>query len=557
MGDGCGIAYDSTVVKGVNPKKFDDFWRQDKVPYKIKNNAIIGHDRKASVGAQTLENTQPICFEGLNTILAHNGTISNFKEMYDAHRIKDHFDYNIVGMSDSQVMGLLMEKSGWQVLEEYQGSMAFLYMRGDDPGAVYAYHGKSKLRKAAHIESEERPLYFAMEDDETWLCSTKEALAKIIQDKSLITELPFNKVFRFDGEKATIVKEIDRSGCTQMEEWTSQTVMVYDEEDRWSGNYAAGVGYGSQKNKRPTYDTLDTIKKMEDDKAPVFTAGQLYYEAGFFKIDNDKANGLITITSIGRVIPANRIVAVATYAFYFIEGNLVKSEDDYVQALKTILSKDYADGSAYKKRWMLGKYYAFPYYGETGAHNSGFMYSTKPNVNGLSLTNFSGIVHAPFSARAYKIDNGRLSKVFLEDYRGIDAIEPYQVLNPTEDLLDKITEKEDSSKGKESNELDYYACPICLEYGQISQEGGEVMVCPACNGDKMITKKELIGYINSEFTMKDQLEHIISEFEEEKVLAMVVSAIDRGIDILDASGYVSAERLSQKLNEIKMYLWEK
>lgn len=549
-GDGCGIAFDGVVIKGANPKKFDDFWRLDNVPETLDHNAIIGHDRKASVGAQTLENTQPICFSDLSTILAHNGTVYNYKEMYAAHRIKDHYDYDITGMSDSQVIGLLMERSGWQVLNEYVGTMAFLYMRDTEPGVVYAYHGKSKLRKFASLDSEERPLYYAQEDGETWLCSTKEALHKIIKNKDLVIELPFNKVMRFDGNTMSIAHTVNRDKCTQVEDVTTNAY-EYD-RDEYNDYY-----YDKWKNKKTETFTPALKSRIEDDIFASKKVDSLYWEAGIFKINGESAHGMISVSSTGCVIEAGAIA----YNFYFYNGNLLKGEPSYLDLLRTIDSNGYDKLSPQYRLWLLGKYFAFPFFVElSGKQDSGYLYSNKTDTK-LCTNPFSGTIEIPFSAKIVKIAAGKLYGVAFETYRGIGGLLVNQVNNPNitevNKLIDKITDAHIEEPEEDPTIDDIYACPICLGYGTMTGNNSTQFECEACNGDTIITKRNLLEYISTHYVIQDVLDGLVDDYDEERVIQMVSKSIDRAIAILDIAGFFTSEDLTIKLNEIKMMLWQK
>ena len=246
--DGTGIAYDNMVDKSEIIKNFDDFWRLDRVPSLLKYPAIIGHDRKASVGIQSYENTQPIFFpdttDPIGGILAHNGTLYNHEELYKKHEAEAHFGLDTSKMSDSQMLALLIERIGWQILNEYIGAAALLYMNANEPGITYVYHGKSNNRKGVVMESEERPLFYAKEDDNIWFCSTRSALERIIRDKKSIEEVPTNKVFRVEGNTMTEIFAVNRDDCYQFE-YTAPVsrTPAYNDDYDYSGSYYCGGYY--------------------------------------------------------------------------------------------------------------------------------------------------------------------------------------------------------------------------------------------------------------------------------------------------------------------------
>lgn len=553
-GDGCGIAFDGTVIKGAVPKKFDDFWRGDNVPHELSTSAIIGHDRKASVGAQTFENTQPICFESMNTILAHNGTIYNFKEMHASHKVKDHFDNDIVGMSDSQVMCMLIEKSGWQVLNEYEGSMAFLMMKVDEPGVIYAYHGKSKFRKTAMVDSEERPLYYASEDGDTWMCSTKSPLERIIVNRDYIHELPFNKVFRFDGDKMTEVYSVNRDKAFQYEDFTpvvSKPNSHYTKE--WDQNDDAYY-YNRENRKEAQQSALPfkpaKTKTIAQDKFYGTTADCIYYEQGYFKANSEKLDGLVSILPHGKIVMSSNKEAIH---FYFYKGNLLKSQDAYIDLLHTITTEDYIKSFEQRKLWIIGKYFANPFVVTLDAQNGGddILYAPKAGGNnGLCTIRFTGTICVPFTAKVLTIRDGELADTTYKTYVGLEMMKPFAIKDP--DTSIKVISdipSPDASK--------IYTCPFCLGYGStISTEGVEIE-CEPCNGNGYLSKAEIASYVEQTNYGDEEIVNMFVTNEVEKARSVVMHAIDRSIDALDQIGYQDAIDFSDKLCDVKLNLWQK
>lgn len=551
-GDGCGIAFDGIVIKGATPKKFDEFWRLDNVPYELEMPAIIGHDRKASVGAQTLENTQPICFDNMNTILAHNGTVYNYKEMHASHKVKDHFDNDIVGMSDSQVMCMLIEKSGWQILNEYEGSMAFLLMRADEPGVIYAYHGKSRYRRSATVDTEERPLFYATEKGDTWLCSTKIPLEKIIVNKDSILELPFNKVFRFDGETMTEVFSVNRENCVQWEDYIPAKPTTYPK--RYDNDYFYNKK-DEEDSRQPALPFQGTKKKISEDKYWGQTKGCIYYEQGYFKMDGEKLDGLVSITSHGRVTTYSDPESMS---LYFHEGNLVKGEDAYIDLIHTLTTEEYAKSFSQRKLWMIGKFFANPFVVslDSKGGSEDILYSAKVLAHdSLCSIRYTGQIHIPFTAKVLVVRDGELTDTIYKQYAGTELFKEFQVLDPVE-TAKTLVERFEELKTEEEPEKKY-TCPFCLGYGSTFTNDTLEMECEPCNGTGYLTLEAIKSYVNLTSYGENEISNIFVSHEVEKARSIVIHAIDRVIDALDQVGYQDAIDLSDKLNDIKLSLWEK
>ena len=106
-GDSAGAFIDGECEYGIGDEKlFADFATKNKFLKDYKGVSVqhaLGHCRKASVGAKTIREAQPVCVpneEGDRTdlVMVHNGTLLNHDELKDKYlaKVPDYF-------TDSQI----------------------------------------------------------------------------------------------------------------------------------------------------------------------------------------------------------------------------------------------------------------------------------------------------------------------------------------------------------------------------------------------------------------------------------------------------------------------
>lgn len=199
--DSCGYFYNGSITKGAefSNKEFPDFIQKHIMQdvAKPKSNVFIGHTRSASVGSTTIENCHPFNINN-RYVLAHNGTIDNIWDLCEKYDI-DVTNVNV----DSKALGLLFNKVGPSILNEYRGYAALLIHDLEDAKSLYVYHGASKQwdYKTAEV-LEERPL-FGMETREgIYFSSLEEALLAI-------RDVEGQKPFKVEHNKLIKVSESD------------------------------------------------------------------------------------------------------------------------------------------------------------------------------------------------------------------------------------------------------------------------------------------------------------------------------------------------------------
>ena len=583
-GDSTGIAYDNIVVKSHEIKLFNDFWRNsDNIPKSLQFPAIIGHDRKSSVGGNTYENAQPIFFQfdeanHVESILAHNGTISNYRELYEKHKLQVHYsETEIAAMSDSQVLALLLHKVGWSILEEYIGSAAFLYMRSSEPGIVYIYHGKSPTRKNA-AETEERPLFYAIDEESEciWICSTRSAIDKVVASRKAVIEVPFNTVFRIEGLTMSAVAKIDRKDVYQFPAITTYSTVGYRQGEIDYGDDYYGVGMGGRsKNVGAEGAKSNTkVKSLGDDIDPYSAQKKIFYEAGVFKKRDTFAhtthlNSKSTVID-GQILlrngflndvldPSSDSAFVNSYAIYFWRGNLCKGREAYLDCIKVENSRNFvSDFDLYQ---LVARNFALPYVVplKEGEKRDLALFSVKEfatfyNGDGAVKERrynrrFNGVFEPPLRVATFRFEWGTLVDVSLTGGKFMNFADmpevkdsfPSEFRNDLEELMNSLPNQE--SKKNENSKLKLIL-PPATETAKNAEDDhkGDAAIeaesankqypCPTCCGE---------GYTSdSSFCPECYGTASVSEVEMQRMVDELTKEIEPGCRDIDRMTTVQA-----------------
>lgn len=131
----------------------------DTEKYKVEaSNLFIGHVRAATIGGKTLNNAHP--FKRGNYILAHNGTLTNHKELIEKYNLGL---LNIEVDSDV-ICASICGENNFDVLSHIGGAVALLITNTENPDTLYAY------------TNGERPLYRGYSGNNMYISSIKESL---------------------------------------------------------------------------------------------------------------------------------------------------------------------------------------------------------------------------------------------------------------------------------------------------------------------------------------------------------------------------------------------
>lgn len=336
-GDSCGLFVDNTVEYGIEKQKFfEDFIETSEI-YKKKKMAkiIIGHDRKASIGAHNVENAHPIIIkenDKIKFVFVHNGTLINHRAL--AAKYLTPLGIDSTNFNDSKILAYIIYYVGFEVLNEYNGSAVFVYAdyREKSKG-VYFFKGASKERSDSKLTEikEERPFYFLPEETGFWFSSTRKVLdLYFFNTNKSVKTIQNNTVIKYLDNRYFVEYTADRSERFQKEFiYQSQSQYYYNNDAFYldqTNNIIPGISKRNDAFKESSFDeeVLANIPNLDYEKV-LFKEGRYvnttWYLNGVFKINLQKAFGLPQKT-IKRKFGGKKEIAIA-----FFHGYLINSID--------------------------------------------------------------------------------------------------------------------------------------------------------------------------------------------------------------------------------------
>jgi len=195
-GQGIGYSTNGKIYKSIWPNEFKDYLQKNNLEFTGKNNTIIMHARKASVGKKTIENTHPFDID-TKLIGVHNGTISNIDELYGILIEKKYnLDKNKLDAmeTDSEKFLYLLSlnaKTYLEMLKSYEGSAALMWYNPKNINELFIFKGASQYK------IEERPLFFMQDlNNFIYFSSMIEPfnILKIENPNLIIGEVPENEL---------------------------------------------------------------------------------------------------------------------------------------------------------------------------------------------------------------------------------------------------------------------------------------------------------------------------------------------------------------------------
>ncbi len=213
-GDSIGRMVGEDVVKFINSKKAKTTYEDFVINHKNSSpaNIALGHTRKASVGGISQNTAQPIVLD-LPTgegrfIMVHNGTIHNWRELAAKYKIET------TGKSDSMVLAEIIMNNGYGVLTEYNGAAAIMIRDDRHPNTLFVFKGESKNYQ--RVASEERPLYYYQEtEDSMYLSSKEEGLYFIGGDVDTVFDFEPNILYEIFEGRIIDTTKYDRVNMSQ------------------------------------------------------------------------------------------------------------------------------------------------------------------------------------------------------------------------------------------------------------------------------------------------------------------------------------------------------
>lgn len=335
--DSCGISIDDIVLKGAYVhKEFDDFIQYKLLPIPKSCMTVLGHTRAAanSKGGNTEENAHPFTIDN-HLIGTHNGVIYNIEDLLKKYDLNPK-DFNV----DSKGLYTLIEKEGFDILNEYIGHAALAFKYLDDPGTLYLYHGASKTTKASKLW-EERPLYI-METSEGIFYSSIENALKAIRETEEETPacLNYNTVFQirngeFTGSQWTIDREENNISAPSTTSGGNVSKTPFKANSTGT-NTSKNTGLGTR-NKRSTSgvgaagETESAIFRETLPSKVVNNKGDfIYYHQGrYWEHPRRLCFGKYKIYKRGMICNDESISTEIPEIYYFFQGVMLKDEKSY------------------------------------------------------------------------------------------------------------------------------------------------------------------------------------------------------------------------------------
>lgn len=186
--DSCGIAINNKVYKGVGDKSnFVDFITKENLPIP-KTNIVVGHTRKATMGAKNESNAHPYAFyiKGGKSkipyaIAAHNGSIQNVSTL------KKKYGYSKINFEVDSILLLnaLVDSKEYperiNILNDYEGYAACMWYFTEE-NTLFVFRGKGD--KVGEDSTGERPLFYWKKSgsNEVYISSIEDSLKVICTD---------------------------------------------------------------------------------------------------------------------------------------------------------------------------------------------------------------------------------------------------------------------------------------------------------------------------------------------------------------------------------------
>lgn len=254
-GDSVGYFIDNYIYKGIDKEAtaYSQLYNEELDSALSKPvNVALGHCRKTSVGSTTIAAAQPVVVTNeqgdVELVMIHNGTLINYKELASKYlgKIPDYF-------TDSYIIAHIVNKHGFDVLGEYQGAGAFVFVdyKTGEP-VVYVFKGSSICKSTDKMDTEERPLFYHYNSKTGGLYFS--SIFKILETTTM--ELPdevlsfnSNTLYKITKKGAKVVKYYDRTKIISYKATPAAATYPYGS---YNYNYDFYSGYDTPRKNNST-----------------------------------------------------------------------------------------------------------------------------------------------------------------------------------------------------------------------------------------------------------------------------------------------------------------
>ena len=324
--DSCGYYANGSkelLVHGVGQEAdFLNFATLDNFKINSDTTIFIGHTRKSTMGANTVENAHPFRITD-DFVGAHNGVIKNYSA------VLKEMDIENKGFTvDSKALLTAVNKNMQQALHLYEGAAALLFVKD---GKLHVYHGASKSNtqvwdtkaykwKTDDSLAEERPMFCLKTNEGFYFSSLKNALNTFKTESDEFVEIPVNNVYVFNTEKAESVIKINRKEFNATKTTAISTA--------YTKAKTSVVNYSKSSTNSSTGKIININKKELGTK--------VHYTDFRYKFQKAYLQGKLYITPFGEITKKSNPLAVPYYFFKGIHLNEIKNDKDFAEALKLL-----------------------------------------------------------------------------------------------------------------------------------------------------------------------------------------------------------------------------
>lgn len=406
--DSTGYYYNGNIVKGVDKMAdFKDFIVDNRfTPGDLPFENLMAHTRKSTYGSNSLENAHPHVVG--NLVQTHNGTLKNIWELCKKYDI-DHGKIHV----DSIGLATIIEKVGFQPLNEYTGAAALTMVFMDDPESLYLYHGASREKEAETIW-EERPMFTLKTKEGLYYSSMKESLTMINTSKTNVPEiLPHNKVWLIkNGNIVDNIYSVSRENVNIPKVYTT----TYYPEKKPA--IVVELPFVTKSVKKVGESMI-----FKESKPLEFSTQDVYYQYGrhmatVSSVDGNNymytqvlLNGGYRIDREGKILEEGVVSEYHYDTLYFIRGVMMINQSSYLAALAecgTFLDNPKIELDS-NISFFLSDHSRYPV---TSFPTEGTSVSDDMrNAWYLRGKRFSGTIIPRFTKRRYKIKKGQLKGI--------------------------------------------------------------------------------------------------------------------------------------------------